>query len=544
MRLLELWDDGMLRSLPSGLVQDRVPVVCAQILNRTLLSQSSNGAWGQNDSPEITSYSVLTLLSLENSPFTKVLKAEIVSAIKAGRDFLELSRTRWTEAQYIWIEKVTYGSSTLSQAYCLAAMNASKSKRIWSDATTSLEVMPSKITKLSQFFSALPAYSTESPWKIKASALEGLLFLPDLKRARPDIFPRQGTAKEKYLDFIPCTWTLCNNCDGILLNSNLLWDMMMISMLDFLVDEYMEAVAAKLSENNIKRLDSMIRRMCDSSMMQTNSSKKRPYPEDDEADLPNGFIPSSKVPGADQAEVLAKIKHVFKHYVQSVLDHPSIEHASPSDKLTLRSELQIFLLAHLLQIQDNDRFSSQDPQSTEITKTFLAPRTSYYDWVHTTAAEHISCPFSFAFYTCLIGSYSGHARDCFPSARQKYLARDLCSHLAVMSRLYNDYASIARDRAENNLNTVNFPEFRTKGNGSAYCEESTEEKEQRLKMEVLGLAEYERELVTVGKKSLVAELRKGTSEEQRAAEAVRLFVGVTELYAEMYVLKDLTNRVK
>lgn len=37
VRLLELWDRGQIDQLPDGLLQDRLPVTLAQILNQTLM---------------------------------------------------------------------------------------------------------------------------------------------------------------------------------------------------------------------------------------------------------------------------------------------------------------------------------------------------------------------------------------------------------------------------------------------------------------------------------------------------------------------------
>jgi len=113
-----------------------------------------------------------------------------------------------------------------------------------------------------------------------------------------------------------------------------------------------------------------------------------------------------------------------------------------------------------------------------------------------------------------------------------------------MSRMYNDYSSIARDREERNLNSVNFPEFHTEQKDSISTDENPEVREKSLKVAVLALAGYEKECSRVAAKILEGDLRKGSPKEKRTAEAVRLFVSVTELYAEIYVAKDLTNRVK
>lgn len=561
--LLRLWDNGHLQSISQHLIHDRIPVVLTQITNRTLLSQNSNGAWSANDLPEVTGYAVLTLVAISSLPWLNLLETEVAAAVNKGRRFLSQSKEQWGEARYIWVEKVTYGSTVLSQAYCLAAMNAPTPSHVWSDTMVRLIDIPSKaIAKLSHFFSVLnlPVFSNEPGWKVKASVLEGYLFLPQLKRARSDIFPHQGNAKDQYLDFIPCTWTIINNCGGIFLDTNLIWDMMEISMLDFLVDEYMESVVVQLPENELESLERIIGRLCEKPKAQTNGTKKRPYPDDNSKEFTNGSITSPTPNGIEQAHRLIEIRNVLNRYVRYILDHPRITRASISDQHTLRTELQTFLLAHLTQIRDNARFSHQDflPSTTTTTKPFLTPRTAYYTWTHTTAAEHISCPFSFAFYACLLGSSStspsnsNNVRDdCFPSAVQKYLAQDLCTHLAVMSRLYNDYASIARDRAEKNLNSVNFPEFHppsllhtsaTVTTHTTYLND--DELESKLKTAVLQLAEYERACVGMVAGRLVEGLKASGKMGKRTADAVGLFVAVTELYAEMYVVRDLTNRVK
>ena len=95
-------------------------------------------------------------------------------------------------------------------------------------------------TRLSRLSSSLPTLRREPSWKILVSVVEGLSFLPRLLEARSKIFPRQRSVEDRYLEYIPSTWIVINNCDALCLAPSLLWEMMVISMLDFLVDEYME----------------------------------------------------------------------------------------------------------------------------------------------------------------------------------------------------------------------------------------------------------------------------------------------------------------
>lgn len=534
LHLLQLYDEGRVQMLPEALMQHRIPIVLTQVMNRTLLTQASDGGWSSADSPEITAYAVLTLAVISSLPWIASLTTEVNSAIAAGRRFLWQAQENWTAPQYLWIEKVTFGNSSLSETYCLAAMNVPTFTCSWSGRVKDFATIPEKrIMGLSQFFATLEVFQNEPLWKLKASAIEGCLFLPELRSARSDILPAQQGAKNKYLDYIPATWVTINNQKGLFLESNLLWNMMLLTVCNFRVDEYMETAVAKLSQDKWESVGSMIRTLCAASESDAARTRKRPH--EDSARLMNGDETDSK--REDRVREVSAIKAVLEPYVQAMLRHPLVLEASASDRSQFCLQLQNFLLAHLCQIKDNSRFSSQleEPSSSlATTKAFTSASSTFYTWAHTTGAESVSCPFSFAYLTCLLGASSNRGKDCFSSAYQKYLSHDLCSHLAVMSRLYNDYGSFLRDRAEANLNSINFPEFHTsEGNMT----------DQQLKVELLRLAQYERECVGAAAHRLDKDLRRSFGKTWRKADCLLLFTGVAELYADIYVARDLSNRV-
>ena len=197
------------------------------------------------------------------------------------------------------------------------------------------------------------------------------------------------------------------------------------------------------------------------------------------------------------------------------------------------------------------------------------PTTQSYAWVLTVGADSVSCPFSFNFLTCLIGAYTsiaanipkewtGVETEVFSSLKQKYLARDFCAHLAVMSRLYNDYGSIVRDRAEANANSVDFPEFDHLDTGSVATSDGLpesqegraewqEEETAMLKAQLLDLAVYERKCVEHIQAELLKEVGKREDapgrEEDIKVRTIKLLTGVANLYADLYVAKDLSNLV-
>ena len=542
VRLLQLWDEGAI-SLTQHLTQDRIPMILVQILNRILMDQNSDGSWGLL---EVSAYAISTLVVLSSLPFVDLCRIEIENAITTGRKFLTTSN--WSEPQYIWIEKVTYGSETLVRAYCLAALKCQPLNYEWK-SVSNLVPNVSKINELSKFYGRIPKFSGAG-WKIKASIIEASFYLPRLKAARLEIFPEQDAAKDAYLDHIPIAWILTNHWEAISMTSGILWDMMELSLLDFLVDEYMESVVVRCREGELRLLEDAIWLMC-STKSPKQTDLKRKFKdrnltdeslEDDKtrtsfrgrsSEPGKGMVTPPFANSPPRLDFLKEIEAVLSKYVNFILEHPRVAHVGSSEKHTLHEELQLFLLAHITQIRDNSRLELQESQC------FLTPRSSYHKWVHTTASKHISAPLSFAFYTCLLGSPKDEAFPVycgFTTAYEKYLAVELSSHLALTSRMYNDFASLTRDRTEGNLNSVNFPEFHA-------AREETEHGGGRKK-DLLKLAKYERQCMLLTAKILEENFKSRVVGGGKMADAIRLFVSVTEVFADMYILKDLTNIIK
>jgi len=63
--------------------------------------------------------------------------------------------------------------------------------------------------------------------------VEGYLFQPLLQKMRLAVFPRSSVEKERYFEYIPFTWTGINNRDDACFGAQLLYDMMVISLLNY-----------------------------------------------------------------------------------------------------------------------------------------------------------------------------------------------------------------------------------------------------------------------------------------------------------------------
>lgn len=79
VRMLELWQDGSLNGVCEELFRDRVPIILTQIAIRTLQSIENH-----RESPEMTTYAVLTLTKLSSLPWLRTLGTDVSVAVEAG----------------------------------------------------------------------------------------------------------------------------------------------------------------------------------------------------------------------------------------------------------------------------------------------------------------------------------------------------------------------------------------------------------------------------------------------------------------------------
>lgn len=577
--LLVVWDKGLLNALPEAIIRGRIPVILIQVLNRTLLAPRASGQWGSEGCPEITAYGILTLKALLPLPWPTSIQEAAISGIRAGQQLLDQSQNEWTKPTYIWVGKVTYGSPRLSEAYCLAAMKMSTTSYAWSDRLKSLVNIPEKLlSQIVQFFSTLQGLQSEPRWVLVASALEGHTFLWSVKSARSQVLPKQGEAQNESLAHNPFTWTLTNNHHRLFLSANVLLNTAVVTSYNFRMDEYMKSTVVRLSNDDLKSIKSLIYDLCRAERPDRCGTEAKHSETVEKAIHGTNHLPTNEA-GVDElgmkgmepqsnatdrvptnahegcsVSALTRVRAVLSHYTRAMLNHPHVRGASTSDHSDLRNALRTFLLSHIAQIAENSNFATQSSCNSSTTSVSFSPRQSFYSWVHTSGTESVSCAVSFAFLTCLLGAASATAHerwqepadDCFDSARQKYLAHEVCTHLAVMSRLCKDYGSVERDRKEADINSINFPEFHRYARGTI-THAGTAEHERKLKEELLELVKIEQQ--SADKASETLRNLAGTFEAggrrrgKDKANAVTSFIEVTKLYAYLYVARDKSNRI-
>jgi len=124
--LLYEWEVGRLPQVANSLLVKKVVPILLNFLTHTLQSQQSDGSWGIIGPCGETAYAILTLASLLSMPLAQSVRSDIIRALQEGRKSLLSLEGR--KPEYLWIEKVTYGSRYLAETYVVGPMFTSVDK--------------------------------------------------------------------------------------------------------------------------------------------------------------------------------------------------------------------------------------------------------------------------------------------------------------------------------------------------------------------------------------------------------------------------------
>ncbi|KAI1423457.1 hypothetical protein F5Y12DRAFT_757041 [Xylaria sp. FL1777] len=531
--VLKLWGADQLPELTASQVFYNIPRITLQICTRSLSSQSSQGCW--KDSAEVSAYAILTLRCLASLPWiTQSFGDDLERGIKLGVEFLKSHPQSGRSAEIIWIEKVTYGSPLLSETYCLSALQHC-AQQTWGEKIIDLvELSEKQLETFSGFFAQLPLFTMEPKWRLRASTAEGMMFSGSLLSSPAALVfaDDRVTRSHKYLHYIPITWTVCNNVTAFGISTRTMLEMMAISMLNFQVDHYLEQIAIQRnSRADLRALLEMTKEIFD------ELTQLPPHNSTDAGNQKDAYSNCIEASPTNTRSILVDFDNTIRRFTSYVLAHPAITCSPDHIQRKVKLELSIFLQAHLVHEQDNLTFRSDNKASKEA-QVFSSARNSFHRWVRTTSADHTSCPYSFEFFRCLI---TPAGKDCFAGCLQSYLAQDVCNHLASMCRIYNDYGSILRDRAEQNLNSSNFPEFHQYEGDSEHGHQSARlvpPSDDTLRQRLMTVAQYERECLDIALKKLMNGVSSTTW------RALQVFVKVTDLYGQIYMVKDINESPK
>ena len=544
VELLAYNGDGRVPAETLDLPEENILFTLWEALTCTLQTQNEDGSW--DSSREATAYAVLTIIAIIPLLVTPTLRSQVDLAIVRARQYL-WSRIDNNDIEYTWIGKVKYGVYTILQAYVLAALRCSpETHKLPHPPNNPIENTNSELAK---FYSKMPSLSAMPEWRIQAWQAQAHFFLLRMRQDSRSLFPRKIAGGKRHFDFMCFTTVAANNINQQApLGSSTILSMLVLFSHVYEADEIMEGSVALQSETYLAELKDDIERLFDVDRTGNRRAPENPDLCSDASTILSGNTTgpdhsTTTIPGitgesdvhadhhdqsrdrrhdAPKIHALspAEINESLSRFVRMVLFYPIIQKASKYEKEKLRISLQKFLLAMLIQVKDSRQLykDQHDPSTIDADPSTLA---SYHSWVRGTAMYHAGVPFLFSYLLCLLGK----STECFQTSEAKFIADDFSLHLSTLGRILNDLSSIGRDRAEGNLNSVDFAEFR---------EGQRDITDEMLREKLLRVAKYERRCRDMA----LAEL-KNVCDDRRVYEAAKFLSNVTDIFGEMYLLVDL-----
>ncbi|KAI4192653.1 MAG: hypothetical protein LQ348_003080 [Seirophora lacunosa] len=506
--LLRQWEHGQLPEIQIPLITEKILPVLFGIAVDTLQQQNEDGSWGFR-SREITAYAVLCLSAAAPLPICDCLRSSIEHAIKDGKAFLLRQTNDWSKPDFVWRSKAAYGLGVVAEAYTLAAMRISPYDHSFGKNIEDICQIAKPSLGTFQEISHLPFFAEMPDWLVSACIVEAYLRLPVFDRARQAVITQGAVKQQRHFNIVPFAFIASSRSKGAFMTADMNGEFMVMCALVYEVDHYIEEVIGGLKGVEVQEVRNFVHEVFEEACLHPPTECQ-----------PKG-VSKHQEPESKQLHHLDGIKTRLRRGISWVLNSQRVLSSSKYDQVVLRRELKAFYMGQIRSVYESASLAtSRTPQHP--VNLLQEP---YHNWVHTTSSSHASGLLTFAFLTCLLGA-SMDGQDCFRSAVAKYLAQDLSMHLSSLIRMENDIGSVIRDRKENNLNSVDFPEFDTTDQ-----EDDLESRIEQLK----GLAAYERECA----KNALAKLIQMDVDE-RVVWALKAYCNAVDLYGEIYAMQDVT----
>lgn len=410
MSLIRLWEQGYVPVPDDPSIRDKVIISLFQALTRTLQSQNTDGSWGNGQRCETTAYAVVTLSKLASLSSAPRVKMQSTLAIKNGRDYLSKNYLPFSEPELVWTGKTTSGSSTLHQAYILAALQAPIPKQQSGPTIEShFEIPLAKVTIQTKYYARQAWFANTPEWLIQASLIEGHLFLPQIRDVRYAVFPSDNLAEDHHFNHVPFMWIAANSVEKRLVGAEFLYQMMILSVLNRQFEEYMENVVGEVFAGCMFEIEDIIQSIFQELEMY---SKDQCFCGD-----------HNETTRSSTATTISDVRSVLYRFISHVLNHPYVLMASTHDQAHLICELQSFLLSRVSQLSNRG--------CTEGVQPAKAP------------TDQTAHPYTFAFLTCIVGNQGlrggvGLRKDFLETLEEQFLAADLIRHMSIISFMFRN----------------------------------------------------------------------------------------------------------
>lgn len=405
MRLIRIWEQGFIPVPDEPSIRDKVVISLFQALTRTLQSQNMDGSWGSGPRCETTAYAVITLTKLASLSSAPRVRMQTILAVRNGREYLSKNYLPFSEPELVWTGKTTSGSSTLHQAYILAALQAPIPKQQSGPTIEShFEIPLAKVTIQTKYYGRQAWFADTPEWLIQASLIEGHLFLPQIRDVRYAVFPSDNLAEDQHFGYIPFMWIVANSVEKRLIGAEYLYQMMILSVLNRQFEGYMENVVGEVFAGCMFEVEDIIQSIFQELELY---SKDQCFCGD-----------HNETSRSSTATMISNVRSVLYRFISHILNHPYVLMASTHDQAQLICELQSFLLSRVSQLSNRGHTEGVQPAKAPTDQT--------------------AHPYNSAFLTCIVGN-QGHGggvglrKDFLETPEQQFLAADLIRHLSIIS---------------------------------------------------------------------------------------------------------------
>lgn len=446
--LLQAWDAGKKIQPPRVLLQEKVMPTLFQCLVQTLLSQHMDGSWGCKGQMEETAYAILTLASLLVLPLAVFFRPEMISAIDRGREFLKKSNRHTPE--HLWIEKVSYGSANLAEAYITTALYVSIDKP--SLGTTVLELCSMHYKDLAEFSCLIDRklISRDPKWLILASWIESRLCGPWLQKSLRDMW--QHPALGSYHQPTAFRWILAHSRTRSAFLPEFLCDMMNVS---FLTGHLTALVDIAITAQS----DTLLEQLTDAVNKSFEFSRKNGYVVSKQAadgTVTNGTWDGTSAALPSHHNLVKDERHTIytredkgpppsslatdipSTFVEFFRCHHGLSGASEHDTAVLRLEVERFLQAQISRIEEERTHIGlpklrQHQYRPDQGSAFHVTDHDFGNSARKASAASLTgYPHMLAFATCLRAC---NGKDSYSTASQKYVAEDVRNCVGTVFRL-------------------------------------------------------------------------------------------------------------
>lgn len=368
---LRVFEKGAIARRLDSTVEQSVVAALFHCLIQTLTSQTLSGTWGTKGPREETAYAVLTLARLLVLPHAQFIRPQILSAIDRGRTFLLNSKASTPE--HLWIEKVTYGSANLAEAYIVAALyipidGPSLGKPV-------VEICPLNNEDLAKFGMLIcQGPLSKSPrWIVLASWIESRLY----------VLSQQWSPEEKsHFETIAFWWFFANNKRESACSWNFVYDMISLSTRIHKVAILTQESIARQNESKIQGLVEQINKtvlqfdVLDSPFDTGNNIEKPALNGVDKIlkkhPTTNGHTTSGNLANGIDNKASKTLSSFFDYF----RDRVHLSSASESDINPLNSEAKKFLDSQITHLETQKRYPNSILNNGRSDSLFVFPDSS------------------------------------------------------------------------------------------------------------------------------------------------------------------------